>query len=1829
MKCAGIKKVMCVVLIFTFIVGQVEMGYASQNLATWTVTGENPMRPESLNDIAKKFDLGAVGNGRPLVDLVKGNLPPEIELTENHQKEIVKKLRAAVNLAIFLHLKNRDKIPPAHQNRASETLINLFSFRSNLEKNLYFYDAFGTVTSPEDYLAGFSYGKKIGKDPLLVNRFYSKSVLRLAQDIYHDCVPEYLKGKHGKSLSEEVNQDHKIIYQEIQPAIFGEYEVKALGEDYRAFIEEALFLKEEVTEIIKLAKEYMEEGEMEETSEKVFNSFTSYSLNPIVRTIGISALYWKAEAGSGSANMILELPVFTEKKEPYSIDAAIAQSVLYEKAKLHSSDNLNKEEALKALKFIQEHGINSIAREIAEKTLEEKKSLMEILSDIQDRLLEERNVYESARMAETVKYEKIMALDESLLKYAGRKVSDKEKPEVSKKINELIKSGWNKVDMNEPFTDDNQKNMEIIVELDKFRVAKGMPILDNAYYEVCYARLFSEENWQYVIDFMREVKKFSGEQTRTKSLIFNNEHFLQLYLVSCFRSAEIFHKAEKKQFEMKQSMKFVIFRVALDELLGEGSSSVYANEFSEESLEILGKIDRLFTECITFYEKTGQYEKAIEFIDIMLRTSLLSERMNIDGEERCISENCLTDFSPQKEMLVKWRNKIVKKRNASSKLVQFMKEFRGEDASYPYFSLKYEQEFPINHRKGFTENDSKFTAILQEIESIDSHIRLGGLSQLIDFRGVINLDWGGGTVVDLIYEEALSVFEALSGFDGDAEVMRKTEINNWADFLRKIASLYLKRDNRAKVLEIAKVLESKMKAIKIANNDICPALADIRMDLKMYDEAEESILKIDNEATQIRLLIRMGDKQAKEARTMEAARTLRKARMILEKFCDGETDYKRETLRKISVIEGNLKNESAKNNDTKDIEGKSEKRLQNATYFPAGLRFLPYTDLGKSELEGKVVYVRFACDVPFDEKKTLKDPSRITDPMRIDVALPSLEHVVLNGGKVVFQPGWIKRPDGVDINLSVIPVFLDIRKKLLDKGVIKTEEEMILVPTDLETEEARSIYRNIDEIQRTVQRELREGTKVKIVCFDNPRFDKEYDKGNQDLTEKIAEMVDFAIFDDYNQLHRPVSDIKFLPRLVPSYVGKHLREEIQIADQLLKKIAEPNRKPFLLLLGGKKIETKPGKVSKVTVALNLINRGLMRKGDKILIGGGVSYAFMVAEKYLELIKNDSGEIDDSKVKRLTVDDIKDVIGDSYISDKPLDTDEGLEEARVRISTFAKLLVEAKRRGIKVTLPRVHKIRNIKTGKVRTGQTKIPRGWYGIDIDGTSIEEYEEEIKGIGIGIMAGPMGIMDDPDIPEAVKGTNEILKALAEETRENDAFTLSAGGETTWQAFQIGAELTYRSVGGGMTLEVIEQQGETHGLLALSESARKFSGKVLKNADDVFPQHLKAGSLETLFLSDEVGNAIEIVSNCCESLMKSITPELDVNTIDISKIEEMLTLERTTPNPIVSVISGGMIYGMLRYGSDEEERLRHKFKSIIGEEKNSITAAIAQGILYRNAVMSDLKSKQDEEEAMEQIMKTATNPIAREISRQILKTKKQFLEIVGDVRKEVLEERQNHALSANAEENKIDMICQAEFLKYNLLEWRKKHPDEVLVIAIDNDIGKKQQDQIMPLWKITDAIKKMRDSSGELLFPKEKFKDIRRSGSNGDLMRDINDLLDNEKTVKENIFLVGQKANIDTHQFDSLKKASWIAGIDDTGVGMEIYLPVFEALTLMIMSKLGASEASIKEYYDEISGKEISMRLLREMIKNKVIYVFPKMDRKIKNLRQLYEIVLDIHIAV
>ena len=237
-------KTISAVLVMAFSVVQFAAdSHATHALSAWLSSDRNPMRT-TRGDVASKLEPGAIGNGAPLQGLIRGDLPEEYRYpSQPFIKEMAEKVREAIILAVRMQYKNQAELPPEHLGRAEKALENLLDFERNLSRRLYLY--YDYVASPEDYLLGFNYEERIGLDIGIINKLHAISPVRLAQYVYHECVPEHLKDE-GFSIGID-RTDHGKIYSEVQTAIFGIEEVSALKKDLRDVLTERLKWREEHT----------------------------------------------------------------------------------------------------------------------------------------------------------------------------------------------------------------------------------------------------------------------------------------------------------------------------------------------------------------------------------------------------------------------------------------------------------------------------------------------------------------------------------------------------------------------------------------------------------------------------------------------------------------------------------------------------------------------------------------------------------------------------------------------------------------------------------------------------------------------------------------------------------------------------------------------------------------------------------------------------------------------------------------------------------------------------------------------------------------------------------------------------------------------------------------------------------------------------------------------------------------------------------------------------------------------------------------------------------------------------------------------------------------------------------------------------------------------------------------------------------------------------------------------------------------------------------------------------------------------------------------------
>ncbi len=220
------------------------------------------------------------------------------------------------------------------------------------------------------------------------------------------------------------------------------------------------------------------------------------------------------------------------------------------------------------------------------------------------------------------------------------------------------------------------------------------------------------------------------------------------------------------------------------------------------------------------------------------------------------------------------------------------------------------------------------------------------------------------------------------------------------------------------------------------------------------------------------------------------------------------------------------------------------------------------------DVAGKRVFVRADFNVPMDSDLN------ITDDRRITAALPTIQHLVDRGAKVILS-SHLGRPKGKRVDsMSLAPVAQRL-SELLGKEVRMLND--CIGP----------------EVAETVGR-MRPGD---VVLLENLRFYNEEEANDPDFSKQLASLADIYVNDAFGTAHRAHASTEGITRYLPSVAGFLVQKEIEVMG---KALSNPDR-PFVAILGGAKVSTK------IDVIKNLLD-----KVDTLIIGGGMTYTFMKA-----------------------------------------------------------------------------------------------------------------------------------------------------------------------------------------------------------------------------------------------------------------------------------------------------------------------------------------------------------------------------------------------------------------------------------------------------------------------------------------------------------------------------------------------------------------------------------------------------------------------------------------
>jgi phosphoglycerate kinase len=241
--------------------------------------------------------------------------------------------------------------------------------------------------------------------------------------------------------------------------------------------------------------------------------------------------------------------------------------------------------------------------------------------------------------------------------------------------------------------------------------------------------------------------------------------------------------------------------------------------------------------------------------------------------------------------------------------------------------------------------------------------------------------------------------------------------------------------------------------------------------------------------------------------------------------------------------------------------------------------------------QGKRVLVRVDFNVPLD------DSQNVTDDTRIKAALPTIQKLIDQGGKVVLM-SHLGRPKGqVKEEFRLAPAANRLAE-LLGKPVKALTE---CIGADVKAE--------VDAMQ--------DGD---VVVLENLRFHPEEEKNDSEFCKQLAELGDLYVNDAFGTAHRAHASTEGVTKFFDTNVAGYLmKKEI---EYLVQAIESPER-PFIAILGGLKIS---GKIDVI--------QSLMDKVDAILIGGAMAYT---------LLKVQGNDVGDSIVEEEKLDVAKAVI----------------------------------------------------------------------------------------------------------------------------------------------------------------------------------------------------------------------------------------------------------------------------------------------------------------------------------------------------------------------------------------------------------------------------------------------------------------------------------------------------------------------------------------------------------------------------------------------------------
>lgn len=222
--------------------------------------------------------------------------------------------------------------------------------------------------------------------------------------------------------------------------------------------------------------------------------------------------------------------------------------------------------------------------------------------------------------------------------------------------------------------------------------------------------------------------------------------------------------------------------------------------------------------------------------------------------------------------------------------------------------------------------------------------------------------------------------------------------------------------------------------------------------------------------------------------------------------------------------------------------------------------------------QNKRALIRVDFNVPLD-----KETFEVKDDNRIRAALPTINHILNNGGSVVLMSHLGRPKMGPEDKYSLKHLVAHL------SGVLNRE---VKFANDCVGAEAFEMSTN-----------LKAG---EVLLLENLRFYKQETAGTEEFAEQLSKHGDCFVNDAFGTAHRAHASTTVVAKFFPNdkMFGYLIESEIIAVDKVLNS----SEKPLTAIVGGAKVS------SKITILERLLDTV-----DNLIIGGGMAYTFIKAQ----------------------------------------------------------------------------------------------------------------------------------------------------------------------------------------------------------------------------------------------------------------------------------------------------------------------------------------------------------------------------------------------------------------------------------------------------------------------------------------------------------------------------------------------------------------------------------------------------------------------------------------